>query len=118
MRSKAIIALLLMVALLPLDALAARDEAYGVVVNVVDGDTVDINMEKGDPRIMGSIERVRMADVDSPEISTSEGLLAKDLTSAVLLNKRAFLDIDDASGNGRDSYGRLICVVYLSGVYG
>jgi len=118
MRSKAIVALFLIAVLLPINAMAAKDEAYGVVVNVVDGDTFDINVEKADRRVVSSIERVRLADVDSPEIATSEGLQAKDLTSAVLLNKRVFLDIDDLSGNGRDPYGRLICVAYLSGVYG
>jgi hypothetical protein len=34
------------------------------------------------------------------------------------MNKRVYLDIDDLSANGRDSYGRLICVAYLTGVYG
>ena len=36
----------------------------------------------------------------------------------MLMNKRVYLDIDDLSANGRDSYGRLICVAYLTGVYG
>ena len=38
------------------------------------------------------------------------------LLSAVLLNKRVYLDIDDLSV--RDPYGRLVCVVYLTGLYG
>ncbi|HSD56764.1 MAG TPA: hypothetical protein VLB04_01175, partial [Methanotrichaceae archaeon] len=51
-------------------------------------------------------------------MDTPGGLTARDFTYAVLMNKRVFLDIDDRSGNGRDPYGRLVCVAYLTGVYG
>jgi hypothetical protein len=61
------LALLLLAYLLPIMALAAPDEASGVVTNVVDGDTFDLRIEKTDPRILYEIERVRLADVDSPE---------------------------------------------------
>jgi micrococcal nuclease len=104
--------------LLPIMGLAAQDEAYGVVTNVVDGDTFDVTIEKADSRIVSGIERVRLADVNSPEIDTAQGPSAKDFTFAVLMNKRVYLDIDDLSGSGRDTYGRLICVVYLTGYYG
>ena len=93
-------------------------EAYGVVTNIVDGDTFDVTIEKADSRIFSSVERIRLADVNSPEMNTSTGPDAKDFTFAVLMNKRIYLDIDDLSGNGRDAYGRLICVAYLTGIYG
>ncbi len=99
-------------------AQSAQDEAYGVVTNVVDGDTFDVTIEKADPRITYSVERVRLADVDSPEMDTPQGPAARDFTFAVLMNKRVYLDIDDLSNNGRDVYGRIICVAYLTGVYG
>jgi endonuclease YncB( thermonuclease family) len=99
-------------------ALAAQDEAYGIVTNVVDGDTFDVTIEKADPRIAYSVERVRLSDVDSPEMDTAKGPDARDFTFAVLMNKRVYLDIDDKSGNGRDTYGRLISVAYLTGIYG
>lgn len=105
-------------ALFPSIALASQDEAYGIVTNVVDGDTFDVTIEKADEKVLYTVERIRLADVDSPEIESDSGLDARDFTYAVLKNKRVYLDIDDLSGNGRDSYGRLICVVYLSGVYG
>jgi len=41
---------------------AAQDEAYGVVTNVVDGDTFDVTIEKADYRISSAVERVRLAD--------------------------------------------------------
>ncbi len=109
---------LAMMAFLPLVATAAQDEAYGVVTNVLDGDTFDVTIEKADSRIVSSVERIRLADIDSPEMDTQSGLAAKDFTYAVLMNKRVYLDIDDRSGNGRDPYGRLVCVAYLTGVYG
>ena len=46
------------------------------------------------------------------------GQKQRDFTFAVLMNKRVYLDIDDLSADGRDSYGRLICVAYLTGFYG
>lgn len=99
-------------------ALAAYDEAHGIVTNVVDGDTFDVTIEKASPKISYSVERIRLADVDSPEMATVEGPAAKDLTYSILLNKRVYLDIDDLSATGRDRYGRLVCVARLSGVRG
>ncbi|MHB8117500.1 MAG: thermonuclease family protein [Methanothrix sp.] len=104
--------------LFPFIALAAQDEAYGIVTNVVDGDTFDVTIEKAGAKVAYSVERIRLADVDSPEIESDRGPAAKDFTFAVLMNKRVYLDIDDLSANGRDSYGRLICVAYLTGIYG
>ncbi len=107
-----------LIILLPIIVEAAQDEAYGVVTNVVDGDTFDVTIEKANPKIVSAVERVRLADVNSPELSTPDGPAAMDFTFAVLMNKRVYLDIDDLSGTGRDSYGRLIAVVYLTGFYG
>jgi endonuclease YncB( thermonuclease family) len=102
----------------PSFALAAYDEASGVVTNVVDGDTFDVTIEKGDAKVAYRVERIRLADVDSPEMTSESGPAARDFTFAVLMNKKVFLDIDDLSAAGRDSYSRLICVAYLAGVYG
>ncbi len=109
---------MILLILMPVIGWAAQDEAYGVVTNVVDGDTFDVTIEKADSRIASSVERVRLADVNSPEMDTAQGPSAKDFTFAVLMNKRVYMDIDDLSGNGRDEYGRLITVVYLTGYYG
>jgi endonuclease YncB( thermonuclease family) len=107
---------LLMILIIP-PSLGTQVEAWGTVTNIVDGDTFDLYVEGGDGRITSSVERIRLADVDAPEMDTQEGMASKDMTSAILLNKRVSLDIDDLSASGRDSYGRLICVVYLLGCY-
>ena len=103
---------------LPIACQAALDETYGVVANVIDGDTFDVTIQKADSRIVSGMERVRLADVNSPELNSPQGSEARDFTYAVLMNKRVYLDIDDLSASGRDKYGRLICVAYLSGFYG
>ncbi len=112
-RTNAIFALLALISLLPILALAAPDEASGIVTNVVDGDIFDLRIEKTDPRILYEIERVRLAEVDSPETSTPEGEAAKAFTTEALLGKKVWLDIDNRSADGRDMYDRLIAVVYL-----
>ena len=104
--------------MLPCLALAAPDESYGQVRNVLSGDTIEVLIQKADPRILSALEVVRLADVDSPETDTSAGLQARDFAYAVLMNKGVFLDIDDLSESGRDAYGRLVCVVYLTGSSG
>lgn len=75
-------------------------------------------IEKGDGRISSGVERIRLADVNSPEMDTAQGMSARDFAFAVLMNKRVYLDIDDQSSSGRDTYGRLIAVAYLTGFYG
>lgn len=93
---------------MPIHALATPDEASGVVTNIVDGDTFDIWIEKTDSRIIYEVERVRLADVDAPDIRKSEGPQAAIFATETLLGKRVWLDIDDLSGDGRDSDERII----------
>jgi len=93
------------------------DESYGVVTNIVDGSTFDVDMGKADSRTENSTERIVLADIKSDGLNSSEGFQARDLAAAILLDRRIFLDIDNR-GDGRDSEGRLVCVVYLSGLYG
>ena len=109
---------LILAILLPIAGQAALDETYGVVTNVIDGDTFDVTIQKADSRIVSGMERVRLADVNSPEQDLPQGAEARDFTYAVLMNKRVYLDIDDLTVGGRDKYGRLVCVAYLSGYYG
>jgi|GEM_PF-1794552 len=111
-------AILTLASLLPLLALAAPDEASGVVTNIIDGDTFDIWIEKTDSRIIYEVERVRLADVYAPDISKSEGPQAAIFATEALLGKRVWLDIDDLSGDGRDSDERIIAVVYLEDLSG
>ena len=97
--------------------LAAPDEAYGRVTNIVDGDTFDVDIEKADPRVEDRVERVKLADVETLDMKTADGPAARDFTYAVLQGRRVYLDIDDLSPAGRDAEGSLVCVVSLSGAY-
>ena len=60
----------LMLPMLLLIALAAGapDEAMGRVSKVVDGDTFDVTLESHDSRISEDLIRIRLADIDTPEV--------------------------------------------------
>ena len=98
--------------------LAAPDEAYGTVTNILDGGTFDLEIEKADPRVEQRTERVRLADVDCPDMKTADGPAARDFAYAVLQGRRVYLDIDDQNPSGRDAEGSLVCVASLAGAYG
>ena len=67
-----------------------QPETYitGMVYNVVDGDTFNVT----------DFGRVRLADVDSPEMGTPEGKAAKLYTQLYLQGKTVYLDVDDLKG--------------------
>jgi|Deesub1362A_J573_1020465.scaffolds.fasta_scaffold00551_14 hypothetical protein len=81
--------------------LAAEIDAITVVSRVVDGDTFETTSEG----------RIRLADVDAPEPGESGYYDAKQCLEDLIDNKTVVLDIDDIYQN--DSYGRLVCVVYV-----
>jgi len=103
--------LLLALLLLPLLAAAAPDEGIGRVTKVVDGDTIDVQLQSHDSRISEETIRVRLADLDSPEMSTPQGPPAKAYTTKWLQSSIVSLDLDDRTG--KDPYGRWVAVVYL-----
>jgi len=88
--------------LLAVSAFGAIEEHCGVVTRVVDGDTFYVS---------GLPERVRLADVNAPELSTAEGQRAKAALEALLLGRWVCLDIDDLYRT--DRYGRFVAVAYL-----
>ncbi len=96
-------------------ASGAPDEASGIVVLVVDGDTFDVNILEHDGRIQEETIRVRLADLDAPELygerACREGEWARDYTRSWLMDSPVSMDIDDV--NGQDEYGRWIAVCYL-----
>ena len=49
-------------------AAGAPDEAMGRVSKVVDGDTFDVTLESHDSRISEDLIRIRLADIDTPEV--------------------------------------------------
>ena len=109
---KGIISILVFLALLlPLLASATSVEAFGTVTNVVDGDTIDVQLQGHDYRIYEDTIRVRFADIDTPEMDTPNGPAAKQYTYQGLNGNTVYLDLDNKTG--KDSYGRWVAVVYL-----
>jgi len=106
------LSVLLLIAIIFQVATAAPDEAIGRVVSVLAGDAFGIEIESGDSRVQ-RIDRVKLADVDSPSTLVAEGKAAKKYAASILRNKTVYLDIDDKTPGGRNDVGQLICVVYL-----
>ncbi len=75
----------------------------GKVVNVVDGDTLDVV----------GIGRVRLVGVNTPEENEPGYREAMEFLAEVCLGRNAELDIDDESP--KDHYGRTLAVVYIDG---
>lgn len=111
--AKAICTLLLLLFLTVVSG--APDEVSGRVVLVTDGDTFDVLVLEHDGRIQEETIRVRLADLDSPELygerACKEGEWAREYTYSWLMDSMVSLDIDDV--NGQDEYGRWIAVCYL-----
>ena len=73
-----------------------------IATNIVDGDTFDIS----------SGDRIRLADVDTPERGQVGFYEASEFLSILIYNKKVYLDIDDIYR--WDTYGnRLVCLVYV-----
>jgi endonuclease YncB( thermonuclease family) len=96
-------------------ASASPDEAAGRVIHVTDGDTFDVRLQSHDDRISDEVIRVRLADLDAPEMygerACEAGRVAGEYTRSNLMNNLVSLDIDDK--NGQDDYGRWMAVCYL-----
>ena len=112
-----IIPILALVLLLLCLAAGAPDEAYGRVIKVVDGDTIDIALQDyNSSQIAEDVIRIRLADIDTPEVrgpkACEAGKKASAYTRAWLLSNYIFLDLDDKTG--KDPYGRWVAVVYLA----
>ena len=79
------------------------EEFSGRVVAVKDGDTLEV--------LGGSkTERIRIADIDCPEMGQSFGSKAKQLTSSLVFRKEVVV-----KSTGRDRYGRMIGEVFVDG---
>ena len=112
-----IIPILALVLFLPSLAAGAPDEAYGRVIKVIDGDTIDIALQDyNSSQVSEDVIRIRLADIDTPETrgakACEEGKNASAYTRTWLLSTYVFLDLDDKTG--KDPYGRWVAVVYLA----
>lgn len=90
-------------------------EVYGTVIKVIDGDTIYVRvLEVYKGRYLyfnGTTIRVRLADINAPELGTPEGEEAKRALTALVYGRSVYLDIDDLYVN--DRYGRVVAVVYM-----
>ncbi len=84
------------------------------VVKVVDGDTIDVDMN-------GSKERIRLIGIDAPEsVAPNQpvecfGKEASMHLNELLTNKSVKLESDSTQAD-RDRYGRLLRYVFLDGI--
>lgn len=76
---------------------------------VKDGDTFCVQIQGYDERI-GNIT-VRLADVDSPEMNTTQGKDARNYTLEALNGSIVSLDLDDKTG--KDRFCRWVAVVFV-----
>src|SRR3989344_2355810 len=71
------------------------------VINVVDGDTLDLN----------NSERVRLSGINTPETGECYYDEAKDELENLILNKEVYLEKDISD---RDKYDRLLRYIYIN----
>ncbi|MFA6523743.1 MAG: thermonuclease family protein [Candidatus Peribacteraceae bacterium] len=99
--------------LLPLFLVACASRVTAHVVNVVDGDTIDVRMPGG------SRERVRIVGIDTPETKDPRkpvqcfGKEASDRMKEILLGNDVVLE--KKPDENKDKYGRLLRYVSLNG---
>ena len=95
--------LLFLVALLPLLASAAMGQTlFGKVTRVVDGDTVAFKVHNG------AIEKIRLADIDTPERDQPWGTEATAALRQWSMSKPARIEVVDT-----DRYGRLVATLWV-----
>ncbi len=92
---------LLIVLALPVSSDPAGDTRTGTVVEVRDGDTIEIDVGTG-------TVAVRLHGIDCPESSQPYGQQAARYTSRRALGRRVTVEVTD-----RDRYGRLVGIVRL-----
>jgi len=74
-----------------------------------------VQLQNQDNRTSEGVIRLRLADLDAPEMYGQEaceaGKIAAAYTRSWLLNNFVSLDLDD--NNGQDKYGRWMAICYL-----
>jgi len=94
--------LLFLVAILPFASAATGQTLFGTVTRVVDGDTVAFKVHNG------AIEKVRLADIDTPERDQPWGTEATAALRKWSMSKPARIEVVDT-----DRYGRLVATLWV-----
>lgn len=87
-------------------------EYNGVVIKVIDGDTIDVDFDLG--FYVHKIERVRLARINAPEMSTPAGPPAKNYLIDLIAGKP--VRITTTAEKSYDKYGRYIAEVWIGDV--
>ena len=85
------------------------DIVKGKVIKVVDGDTFDLQIThigNNNAYEYGTVERIRIAGKDAPELNTLLGLAVKRRVTEKLLNQIVTCEIQS-----KDVYGRLVAKI-------
>jgi endonuclease YncB( thermonuclease family) len=83
------------------DVLGAEIERVAAVASVHDGDTFTLTTG----------EKVRLADLNAPELGDEGADEARDYLNYLVNGETVYLDVDDKYQT--DQFGRLVCVVYV-----
>jgi len=87
-------------------------QAVHVVTSVeIDMNSTVVAVHDGDTFALATGERVRLADLNAPELGEDGSYEARDYLSSLVRQKTVYLDVDDKYRT--DIYGRLVCVVYV-----
>lgn len=81
--------------------LCAEIDRTSTVVSVHDGDTLTLTTG----------EKVRLADLNAPELGDAGADEATEYLRSLVNKKTVYLDVDDKYQT--DAFGRLVCVVYV-----
>ncbi|MFN4045860.1 MAG: thermonuclease family protein [Acidilobaceae archaeon] len=83
-------------------------------MRVIDGDTVDVDIievyKERFSELKNKRERIRLADINAPELGSVEGETSKLFLARLLQGAQVYVDIDDVYV--RDRYGRIVAVIY------
>jgi len=85
------------------------DTIRGPVTNIVDGDTFDMKVTmtgNNNKENYNNEERIRIADIDAPELRTPGGQRSKELLERKLKGKEVRCYV-----KARDTYGRIVAEV-------
>ncbi|MFW6152649.1 MAG: thermonuclease family protein [Verrucomicrobiota bacterium] len=83
------------------------DSFTGIVDRVIDGDTVVV--ERACPLACGSLQRVRLAEIDAPELAQDYGEESKRALAELVLNKQVRIEYSE-----KDFFGRIVGRVYIT----
>ena len=87
------------------------DTIRGPVTSIVDGDTFDMKVShvgRSNENKYNDNERIRIADIDEPELNTPDGKRSKDKLEKKLKGKEVRCYIQ-----ARDSYARIVANVKI-----